>query len=157
MNRVEKLRNTIDDILQRVPDADNRRCSFVHLYGVSACCALLALRRGQDPDVCITAGLLHDISAYEDRPSPDHGERSANRAKELLRESGQFNYDEISLISEAICHHSDKSTVHSEMAELLKDADVLQHYLCNMSHERPQSHVQRLKRSLRELGIGEHA
>lgn len=35
MNRVEKLRNYIDEILLNMIDNEERRCAYVHLYGVA--------------------------------------------------------------------------------------------------------------------------
>ncbi|MBN1976731.1 MAG: hypothetical protein JW918_04965 [Anaerolineae bacterium] len=43
MNRVESVRQVVDGILRRQPDVAERRCGFVHLYGVAQACALLAL------------------------------------------------------------------------------------------------------------------
>jgi len=41
-NRVEILRKYIDGIFLKMADSDNRRCAYLHLYGVSQACALLA-------------------------------------------------------------------------------------------------------------------
>lgn len=72
MNRVESVRHVIDEILQRQPDVEERRCGFVHLYGVAQSCALLALKRGLDTELCTVAGMLHDIWNYETGDPTDH-------------------------------------------------------------------------------------
>ena len=153
MNRLERVRETVDSLLYRRPDEDVRRCGFVHLYGVSAVSALLAARRGLDVELCATAGMLHDLSSYETGDSTDHACRSASRAGELLTEAGGFSPDEISAIARAISLHSAKGKVDDALAELLKDADVLQHYLYNPSLENTREAKGRLKALFAELGL----
>lgn len=157
MNRLEQLRLTVDRILRQQANETDRRCGCVHLYGVSSACALLAVSRGLDVELCPAAGMLHDISSYETGDSTDHAHRSASRAEEVLEESGAFSSDEIQSISEAIFLHSDKSTIHGPVPELLKDADVLQHFLYNPSLRTDWGDDERLGRALRELGNLEFA
>lgn len=42
MNRIEILRQYIDNILFNMSDLEERRCKYVHLYGVAQSCALIA-------------------------------------------------------------------------------------------------------------------
>ena len=116
-------------------------------------CALLAKCRGLDIELCATAGMLHDLSSYESGDSTNHAQRSAARAKELLAESGDFSSNEISAIAQAIFTHSSKDQVDDPMAELLKDADVLQHYLYNPSLKDGWAMNARLKALFAELGM----
>lgn len=51
-----------------------------------------------------------------------------------------------------VLHHGDKGQVHGDL-ELLKDADVLQHYLYNTSLERDGRVLARLVKVLDELGV----
>ena len=153
MNRLEHVRKTVDSLLCRQLDENERRCGFVHLYGVSAICALLANRRGLDVELCATAGMLHDLSSYETGDSTDHAQRSASRAKELLTEAGDFLSNEISAITQAISTHSAKDQVDDPVAELLKDADVLQYYLYNPSLKDGWETNARLKALFSELGL----
>ena len=153
MNRLENIRQTVDHLLRQQPDEVERRCGFVHLYGVSAICALLAVRRGLDVELCATAGMLHDISAYETGDSTDHARRGASRARELLAEAGGFSSSEISSIAGAILTHSIKNQIDDPMAELLKDADVLQHYLYNPSLKGGWRTNPRLNAMFAELGL----
>ncbi len=153
VDRLEQLRQIVDDILRRQPDLEERRCGVVHLYGVSAICALLALRRGQDAVLCATMGMLHDIATYESYHSPDHGPRSAREAERILGELGSYSADEIACIAQAISRHSAKDQVDGELDELLKDADALQHYLYNPVRFAGFRQMERVPRALRELGI----
>jgi uncharacterized protein len=131
MDRLERVRQTVDDILRQQPELEERRCGFVHLYGVSATCVLLAMARGLDPQLSAIAGMLHDISTYKTGDSTDHARLSAREAERILTELGCFTQGEIAAVCEAISRHSAKDEVDGEMAELLKDADVFQHYLYN--------------------------
>jgi hypothetical protein len=133
MNRLEKLREKVDVLLRQQPDPIERRCGFVHLYGVSDACVLLADRRGFDAELAATAGMLHDLSAYETGDPTDHARHSALRARELLAEMGDYLPEEIDVVTEAIRAHSAKDRVDGPFAELLKDADVLQHCLYDPS------------------------
>ena len=61
MNRIEKVREAVDAVLLNIADADERRCGYMHLYGVSQACVLIALKRGENAELAATAGMLHDI------------------------------------------------------------------------------------------------
>ena len=154
MHRLERLREVVDDILRRQPDEVERRCGFVHLYGVAATAALLALKRGMDPELCTAAGMLHDIWAYKSGDPANHAELGAPEAERILRELGDYTEDEISAICAAIARHSDKRGIHTDLCELLKDADVLQHHLYNTSLTPHEKHVERLNDLRSELGVG---
>ncbi len=45
MDRIEKVRVIVDDILLKMTDVEERRCAYIHLYGVAQACALLAKKR----------------------------------------------------------------------------------------------------------------
>src|SRR5512145_36165 len=154
-DRLERVRQMVDAIIPTQPDAEQRRCGYVHLYGVSAVCVLLAAKRGLDPEICAAMGMLHDIWNYGPEfsaPHPDHARLGIPEAKRILREAG-FSITENEMICTAIGHHSDKAAVHGEFDELLKDADVLQHYLYNPALPSHGQKNARLENILVELGI----
>lgn len=35
MNRIEKVRELVDEIIMKIPDNEEKRCAYLHLYGVS--------------------------------------------------------------------------------------------------------------------------
>ena len=155
MDRLELIRKIVDDIVRQQTDHAERRCGFVHLYGVSAICVLLALKRGLDPHICGIAGMLHDISSYKTGDPTDHARLSAREAETILQGTGQFTATEIGEICTAIAQHRAKAEVDGQLSELLKDADVVQHYLYNpMLPENPAlKWEQRLHSALLELGL----
>jgi uncharacterized protein len=154
-DRLERVRQMVDAIIPTQPDAEQRRCGYVHLYGVSAVCVLLAAKRGLDLEICAAMGMLHDIWNYGPEfsaPHPDHARLGIPEAKRILQEAG-FSITESEAICTAIGHHSDKTAVHSELDELLKDADVFQHYLYNPTLSPHWQKDARLGKTLGELGI----
>lgn len=43
MDRIEKVREVVDEILLNMPDEKEHRCAYLHLCSVSQTCELLAL------------------------------------------------------------------------------------------------------------------
>ena len=146
----------VDEILDRVSDPEDRRCGYVHLYGVSLTATWLARLRGANEELAACAGMLHDISSYRTGDPADHAARSAADAEQVLESVGSFTPEEIGSLCTAIRHHSDKRATHDPFSELLKDADVLQHLLYNPELPPPAHHTARRASCLREiLGAGE--
>jgi uncharacterized protein len=129
MERLEQVRTLVDEILEKQEDVKMRRAGYVHLYGVSLCATALAMHRGLDIERCAVIGLLHDISTYQTGSSRNHEKKSADAAEVLLSAIKGFSLEEIGCISEAIALHRKKRETHGEYAEMIKDADALQHYL----------------------------
>jgi uncharacterized protein len=150
MNRLERVRQEVDSLLLRLTSDEDRRCGFVHLYGVSHTATELALSRGLDPELAAIAGMLHDLTNYTIGSSPDHAQRSSDLAAQLLERLDLLTKKEIQTVARAIARHSDKEKVDEPLDELLKDADVLQHWLYNPAL--PQSrHVARRERLRQEI------
>ncbi|MBN1579257.1 MAG: HD domain-containing protein, partial [Anaerolineae bacterium] len=112
MDRIEQVRQIVDRVLWAQPDQQERRAGFIHLYGVAQACALLALRRGVDVELCTIAGMLHDLWSYKSGDPTDHGPHGAVLACEILTGLGCFAGNEIAIVCEAIAHHSLKGEVH---------------------------------------------
>jgi len=154
VTRPMRIREVVGDILSGQHDPWERRCGFVHLYGVSIICGQLALRRGLDPEVASAAGMLHDIYAYRTGLTRYHAHNSEEDARVILKNSGDFTDEEQQIIRSAIFNHSDKVLEHhGPYDELLKDADVLQHYLYALPARVKKSSALRLRRIFKELGM----
>lgn len=145
MNRIEIVREKVDEILLNMKDQEERRCAYVHLYGVAQACALLAKKRKENMELAVIAGMLHDIYSYATMDTDDHAYKGATMAKEILQSIKLFSADEIEKICTAIYHHSDKSIVHGALDEILKDADVMQHVLYNPLFEIKAHELERYK------------
>ena len=153
MNRVEKVREVVDEILLNMTDCEERRCAYLHLYGVSQACAMLALRRKENIELALIAGMLHDIYSYANMDSENHAHKSSYMARNILNSLMIFNEDEIHLICTAIYNHSDKGIVHGTLDEILKDADVMQHILYNPLFEIKQHEKKRFEDLKREFSL----
>ena len=91
--------------------------------------ALLAKKRGEDPELATMAGLLHDLYAYRSGSYDDHAHLGADYARKLLEKLVITTPEETDIICAAIWHHDSKAEVDGPMDEILKDADVIDHSL----------------------------
>ena len=150
-NRIEKVREYVDDVLLHMTDIVERRCAYLHLYGVAQACAMIAQKRKADVELAIVAGMLHDIFSYKTMKHQDHAHKGAVMAKEILDELDIFDDKEIAMICDAIYNHSDRAATHTSFTEVLIDADVLQHYLYNPFFTVSGSEKMRLENLKREF------
>ena len=131
-NRVEVLRTYIDKLIEN-KEKGKYWCLARHMYAVSQFAAMLAIKRGLNPEIAIMTGLLHDIYTLLTDNHDDHANLGAIKAKEILTELKITTPEETSMICNAIKNHSSKGTAHSGYSQTLKDADVLSHYFHNPS------------------------
>ena len=153
MNRIEVLRQYIDEILLNMTDTNERRCAYLHLYGVAQACALIALKRGENAELATMAGMLHDIYSYANLDTIDHAHKGATLASEILTKLQITNSDETELICGAIYHHSEKDKQYSAFDEVLIDADVLQHCLYNPTFKVLEKEEKRFEHLQIEFGM----
>lgn len=97
-----------------------------HVKRVVRIALRLAETEGVDCDVVEAAALLHDVAKYHERngSTTDHGQLSAEMAKELLRSAG-FGQDKIEAVCHAIRVHTHVKKPNSIEAKILCDADFL--------------------------------
>lgn len=153
MNRIEKVRAVIDEFLLNMTDCEERRCAYVHLYGVSQACALLAIKRNENVELAVIAGMLHDIYSYANMDSQNHAHKGAELARDILNSLDIFSEEEKNSICMAIYSHSNKEVVHEPLDEILKDADVMQHVLYNPLFDIKQNEEKRFCSLKRELNL----
>ena len=153
MNRLEKVKQYVTSILLMQNDLVIRNKAFIHLFGASSLCSLLALKRNLNTELCAICGLLHDIYKYKNASSIDHGPLGSIEARKILTELDCFNEHEINIICNAIYNHSNKDSIDSPYDEMLKDADVLQHYLNNVNNPIQNNEIDRTNFVLNELSI----
>lgn len=151
--RIEKVRAYVDDVLLHMTDTVERRCAYVHLYGVAQACAMIAQKRKENVELAIVAGMLHDIYSYKTMDHRDHAHKGAVMAKEILDELDIFNDIETDMICDAIYKHSDKAETHASFTEILIDADVLQHCLYNPFITVSESEKKRFENLKREFSL----
>lgn len=149
--RIEKVRAYVDDVLLHMTDTVERRCAYVHLYGVAQACAMIAQKRKENVELAIVAGMLHDIYSYKTMEHRDHAHKGAVMAKEILDELDIFDDIETDMICDAIYKHSDKAETQASFTEILIDADVLQHCLYNPFIAVSESEKKRFENLKREF------
>lgn len=153
MNRIEKVREYVDSVLLHMSDTTERRCGYLHLYGVSQACAMIALKRSENVELATIAGMLHDIYSYSTMDTKDHAHKGAVMAREILTSMQCFADDEIDIICNAIYNHSSKGSKQSSFDEVLIDADVLQHCLYNPLFDVTEHEKQRFENLRLEFGL----
>lgn len=127
-HRVDSIKKYVNDIFDRIENAEEKRSAYVHSYGVSQCCTLLAAKRGLNLELAAIIGLLHDVYRYKTGVYDLHAQNGAEMVRvafkyNVMNES--FTNDEQVIIKSAIYHHSNKELIHDEYDELIKDSDVL--------------------------------
>ena len=153
MNRIEKVREFVDSVLLDMSDTTERRCGYLHLYGVSQACTLIALKRNENAELATIAGMLHDIYSYSTMDTKDHAHKSAAMARDILTSLQSFADHEIDTICTAIYNHSSKGSKHLSFDEVLIDADVLQHCLYNPLFAVAEHEKQRYENLRAEFGL----
>ncbi len=153
MGRLKELRKYVDNELNKMEDADKKNSAIVHLYGVSLAAAMLAKKRGLNPELSSMAAMLHDLHAYKTGSYDDHAHKGAELAGNILRELKLTDETETDIICSAIYHHDDKLVVDSPMDEVLKDADVIHHCMNDLSKPVKEKEQARFDRLCAELGM----
>lgn len=154
-DRTEPVKAYVNQILECLNPTPERKVSeTVHTYSSAEFGALLALRRGLDPELAYIAGLLHDNYAYKTGSYTCHAQNGAEMAREFLSGLGTFTDAELTTICSAIYRHATKGVVHGPYDEVMKDADVIQPYLFGKVYQKPLPEGnQRMKRMLAEFVI----
>jgi HD superfamily phosphodiesterase len=132
--RIDVTRKYVDEMLLQNSDDVDRRTGYVHLYGVGLAAAIISLKRGHTKEyaeLAEMAGLLHDYISYQGMDGPNHAHEGEPIVRKLLEEMGITSVEETEMICSAVYNHSDKNKIHSEFDEIIKDADVMQHWLRN--------------------------
>ena len=153
-NRVEIIRNKINNILNSINDENYRNTFYIHLYGVSNFAALLATRRGLNEELAYISGLMHDIALLTSNDYENHCRNGAQIAKEILEDTELFSEDETNIITSAILYHTDfEEYTESLYDELLKDADIIQPFFNDIPEPAWQPAKPRLEKMMIELNI----
>jgi hypothetical protein len=154
MNRLQQTRQLIDSILLEMKDPVERRCAYIHLYSVSELAAMLAKKRGLNPELAAISGMFHDLYSYQTGVINHlHDQNGAEAIRPVVRELKIFSPEEQQCLISAVFHHCDKAHRHQPYDEVLKDADVLQSYLYNTSLPVYPVRAARLRAILSELGL----
>ena len=152
MSRIKDLQK---QVLKVLADTDEPMIAMAHLHGVSLAAVMIAKKRGLDPELAAMAGLLHDLWAYKSGSYDDHARLGADYARKVLGKMEIVTSDETDIICDAVWHHDDKANVDSIFAEVLKDADVIDHCLFDPTREVKEKERTRYENLCKEFGLAE--
>ena len=143
MNRLfalqEKLLNVIKAQEGLMDDRDESLAwEALHMASAARCAWILAMERGQDPELCACAAAVHDYGRILSGRQKGHAEAGYEPVQDFLRDSGLFSAEEISAIAAAVKNHSSKTVVGTPMEEIVKDADVIDCYQYGLPFDRPE-------------------
>ncbi len=152
-HKLMNVRKYVDDIFEKLENADEKRAAYIHSYGVSQCCSILAIKCGLDSELAAAIGLLHDIYSYKTGVTALHSQNGAEMIRVAFKYDLKdlFSDEEQIIIQSAVYHHSSKNLIHDDYDELLKDGDVLQHLSFDKTYR--QENSKRLFRILKELSL----
>lgn len=126
----EKVERKVVELLlsSTIPDSKRESSITWELKHSSGCCQIgkiLAQKRGLDVAIAATACVLHDIYVIVEGKYTDHAKLGAPLAEKILKEVGGFSEEQISIITQAVMHHSKKEVIaDNPYVELVKDVDV---------------------------------
>ena len=152
INRVEVIAAVVSEMISSLPK-ERQQKAYVHLFGTAHTAGLIALRRGLDAELAQICGLLHDYYKLQTDIDEDHAKKGADAVMPILAKTGLFNVCEIGNIARAIANHSDKENVGLPLDEALKDADVLQHILQNVTYPMKDKYVKRYEKLKKEFSL----
>ena len=125
MSRIKDLQKYIHKTLGKNTDDPKEFAKWIaHLHGVALAAAMIAKKRGEDPEIATMAGLLHDVEAYKTGSYDNHAHLGAELAKEILEELEITTPEETDVIYSAIYHHDDKGNAGSPMDEMALSSKV---------------------------------
>ncbi len=153
MGRLKDLRKLVLKELKAVDDRKKRDSAVIHLNGVALAASMIAEKRGLNNELACMAALMHDLAAYLSGSYDDHAHKGAKIAERLLKELDETTEEENRIICSMIYHHNDKDAVDSEMDEVLKDADVIDHCLKDSSKPVKEKEQARFEALCAEFGL----
>lgn len=168
LNKFEKVERKVIELIfvSNIDDKDredSKYFEFMHAAGCMQIGRILAQKRNLDVDVASVTCILHDIAVIKSGTYKDHAKLGAEIAKEILAEVGGFSEEEITTITNAIAHHSEKEVYSNEPhTELVKDADVFEcslyknakgFYKTHKPDEIFKEYENRIKKVREELGL----
>jgi uncharacterized protein len=164
MDRVEKLREYVDEILLN----KNRpnRTAYVHLYGVAQFCAMIAKKRGFNIELAIMAGMLHDLYTYKRKDEVRHlGMDAINEViknhrvdgtiylREILPKWQLTTDEETNIICMAIQGGIGEDSKTLELEKIVNDANILQFYFYNPINPEIKLDEKKVENLLSEFGL----
>ncbi|MHA6531644.1 CHAP domain-containing protein [Paenibacillus sp. BAC0078] len=155
VKRIENVRGLVQEMLLNTGETGYKKKTGVHLYGVSNFASMLAMRRGQDPEIAGIAGLLQGYYFYRTGIKDFPGPNSADAVRPILRSTQLFSDEEQHVILRSIFYQENINRTQGPYEEIIKDAILLQMYFQNTGNYSSKAVINRLQNVFNELGIPE--
>ena len=152
--RIDAIRDIVNHRFSNISNRYLRTEAYIHTHGVAQAAALIAMKRGENVELSVIAGLLHDIYRYTTGISHEHGPNGSRMAREIMTETDLFTQSEITEVCAAIYFHSEKKRRHLPFDEVLKDADVMQHLMGDPLDPPVKKDLERCRSLAAEFGLG---
>lgn len=157
MNRYDELKKAVFHFLSE-NNPEYAPVGIAHLAYSACLSALIARGRGLDMELAQAAGYLHDVwlhwqYPYDAKTCARHAEEGAVLAGRMMRETGAYDDAEIAVVVRMIENHDFLDRVDDPMSEIMKDADMLSHYLNASAAGHEENFNARAAKVLAELGI----
>ncbi|OGK41217.1 hypothetical protein A3A74_04200 [Candidatus Roizmanbacteria bacterium RIFCSPLOWO2_01_FULL_35_13] len=164
----EKVERKIVELLlnSKIPDRKRESSIVFELKHSSECvqvARIIAQKRNLDISLAESIAALHDIYVIVNGTYKEHAKLGALITKKIMIEIGGFSDKEISIVSNAVAHHSEKDVyTDNPYIELIKDADVFacslyknaeDEYRLSKSELLFQEYSNRVKKVRKELGL----
>ena len=155
VQRFERLKKKVTEFLME-NNPGYAPTGIAHLAYSACIAAILARKRGEDMDVAQTAAYLHDVwlhlhAPYDEATVKAHAHEGAVMAERFMREMGEYSDDEIGTVVTMIENHDFTAQTDDPMSEIMKDADMLSHYLNASAAGQEDRFNSRAKATLFEL------
>lgn len=151
--RLKPIYDFLNQKLLEVSDDERRHYLYSHIHGVANCSALLALRRGINPELAIAAALLHDIAAVIHDSYDQHAQTGADIARTFLSGLGSYSVEDIDVIATAIEKHTGDPRAYQRYDAILSEADFMQPYLHDFVEPKSNSGRHKLRQLFAEFNI----
>lgn len=159
LDRLTRVKNKVIEVVENL-DWDDTKIDVsknwvkIHFFTAGALAHLLALKRKENAELAAVAGLLHDVGLIVNMGMESrHAANGYEKSKEILKEVGRFDDEEIELIANAVAKHSEKDKIGNWLEELIKDVDVLDCTLHGSDFSNFKYHYDRWLKVSRELGL----
>ncbi|MFH1832877.1 MAG: hypothetical protein ABH816_01770 [Candidatus Levyibacteriota bacterium] len=168
LNRFEKVEKRVIELIldSKIPNEEREESKVFELMHSSGCMAIgrvLAQKRGLNVDIASVISIIHDISTIISGTYKDHGKLGAEISEKILQEVGGFTEIETKIITQAVCHHSEKEVYTDKpYVEFIKDLDAFECSLYKNSegfykiHKAPhvlKEYIKRIKKVRKEFGL----
>lgn len=130
MNRVLELESAVLEVIReqegrQIPRDESLTWEVLHMASCARLAWEMAEERDVDPELAACAAAVHDFGRILTGKQEGHAEAGYAPVREFLTATRLFEPWQVDAIAEAVRCHSSKDQVGTPLAEIVKDADVV--------------------------------